>query len=128
MNRIVNIGQLNQLMDNTYVYAACVALIAVLISIIISWMIAWQGTPDKSYVKRRIWYAIVLAVSVFGFWLYNDLVVAPEIQNAGWRQMFEACNLKCMLITILGNIGLSAILMCCFRKSKFASIIFTIKA
>ena len=58
--RVNNITQLNQLVDNTYILAVCVALFAVAISMLISWSIAWQGTPDKSYVKRRIWYIVIL--------------------------------------------------------------------
>lgn len=130
MNSINNIGQLNQLIDNTYIYAVIVVIFAVALSVFIAWLVPWKANrgEDKSYVIRRIWYIVILLFSVFGFWLYNDLSVAPNIENAGWRNMFEACNGKCMLITILGNIVISLIVMFAFKKSKFASIIFKIKS
>ena len=41
--------------------------------------------------------------------------------------MFKACNLKCIGITSVVYLLISGILMCVFRKTKFASIIFKIK-
>lgn len=119
--------QVNQLIDNTYVLAFVVVGVAVCLAMLVATLIAWQGTPDKSYIKRRIWYGIILFVSAFGFWIYNFLYIAPQIQNIGWRNMFEACNNKCLGITIVVNIIVGVILMCFFRKSKFASILFSIK-
>jgi len=130
MNSVNNIGQLHQLIDNTYVYAIIVTICAVALSIFVAWIVPWKANrgEDKSYVTRRICYIIILLLSVFGFWLYNDLSVAPSIENAGWRNMYEACNGKCLLITIIGNIVLSLVFMFVFKKSKFASIIFKIKS
>ena len=116
--RVNNITQLNQLVDNTYILAVCVALFAVAISMLISWSIAWQGTPDKSYVKRRIWYIVILLFSSISFWLYNYIHIAPQISNQAWRSDFESCNNICIVSTIC---------MICFKKSKFASILFSIK-
>lgn len=129
MNSINNIGQLNQLIDNTYIYAVIVMICAVALSILAAWLVPWKANrgEDKSYVTRRIWYILILLLSVFGFWLYNDLSVASNIENAGWRNMFEACNRQCLLITIIGNVVVSLIVMFAFKNSKFASIIFKIK-
>lgn len=130
MNNISNIGQLNQLIDDTYVYAGIFVIVGVALSILAAWIVPWkcERGVDKSYIMRRILYIVILLLTVFGFWLYNDSCVAPNIENAGWRNMFEACNTKCLIITSVGNIVVSLIIMCAFKRSKFASIIFKIKS
>lgn len=126
-NQVINLAQLNQLVSDTYVYAVIVVLVAVLISILGTSLVPWQGGKDKSYVTRRIIFVIVGIFAILGFWLYNDQVVADTIKNQGFLQMFKSCNLKCLGITSVGYLLISGILMCVFRNSKFASIIFKIK-
>ena len=124
---IVNINQLNQLMNSTMIYAVVVGLVAFVVALIVANMFPWEGGNDRSYIKRRIAFVVIGVCAVLGFWIYNDQVVADSIKNQGFLQMFKSCNLKCLVITSVIYLLISGILMCVFRNSKFASIIFKIK-
>ncbi|MCF0235546.1 MAG: hypothetical protein HUK09_02320 [Bacteroidaceae bacterium] len=123
MNNIVSLHQLNQLISTTYVYAVVVFVAALALSFVVATLVPWQGGKDKSYVTRRVAFILIGIVSVLGFWLYNDLVVASDIRNAGFVNMFKSCNLKCLGITAGGYVVVGLIVMACFRNSKFGSIL-----
>lgn len=123
MTPITNLPQLQQLMNSTTIYAVIVGLVAVIISLAVANMFPWEGGNDKSYVKRRIAFVIIGLIAILGFWLYNDLVVVGNIKNAGFQNMFKACNLKCIFINLGVYVVASGILMFTFRHSKFGSIL-----
>ena len=123
MTPITNLPQLQQLMNSTMIYAVIVGLVAVIISLAVANMFPWEGGNDKSYVKRRIAFVIIGLIAILGFWLYNDLVVVGNIKNAGFQNMFKACNLKCIFINLGVYVVASGILMFTFRHSKFGSIL-----
>lgn len=123
MTPITNLPQLQQLMNSTMIYAVIVGLVAVIISLAVANMFPWEGGNDKSYVKRRIAFVIIGLAAILGFWLYNDLVVVGNIKNAGFQNMFKACNLKCIFINLGLYVVASGILMFTFRHSKFGSIL-----
>ena len=123
MTPITNLTQLQQLMNSTMIYAVIVGLVAVIISLAVANMFPWEGGNDKSYVKRRIAFVIIGLIAILGFWLYNDLVVVGNIKNAGFQNMFKACNLKCIFINLGVYVIASGILMFTFRHSKFGSIL-----
>lgn len=114
-------------MNSTMIYAAVVGVVAFVVAMIVANMFPWEGGNDRSYIKRRIAFVVIGVCAVLGFWIYNDLVVADSIRNAGFQNMFKACNLKCLVITSVSYLLISGIQMCVFRNSKFASIIFKIK-
>ena len=123
MTPITNLPQLQQLMNSTMIYAVIVGLVAVIISLAVANMFPWEGGNDKSYVKRRIAFVIIGLIAILGFWLYNDLVIVGNIRNAGFQNMFKACNLKCIFINLGVYVVASGILMFTFRHSKFGSIL-----
>lgn len=123
MTRITNIPALHTLQDETMVYAAITCAVAVGVAFLAANMVAWRGGQDKSYVTRRIWFCVIGLVFAAGFYMYNDLVVKPEITNVGWQNMFSNTNLTCLGIIVAGYIIVSVILMFCFRHSKFGSIL-----
>ena len=123
MTTITNLPQLQQLMNSTMIYAVIVGLVAVIISLAVANMFPWEGGNDKSYLKRRIAFVIIGLIAILGFWLYNDLVVVENIRNAGFQNMFKACNLKCIFINSGVYLVASGILMFTFRHSKFGSIL-----
>ena len=123
MTPITNLPQLQQLMNSTMIYAVIVGLVAVIVSLAVANMFPWEGGNDKSYVKRRIAFVIIGLCAILGFWLYNDLVVVGNIKNAGFQNMFKACNLKCIFINLGVYVIASGILMFTFRHSKFGSIL-----
>lgn len=123
MTPITNLPQLQQLMNSTMIYAVIVGLVAVIISLAVANMFPWEGGNDRSYVKRRIAFVIIGLCAVLGFWLYNDLVVVGNIKNAGFQNMFKACNFKSAGINLGVFLVASIILMFAFRHSKFGSIL-----
>ena len=62
-------------------------------------------------------------VAAAGFYVYNDLVVKPDITNAGWQSMFSDTNLICIGIILGVYIIGGVILMFVFRHKKFGSIL-----
>ena len=125
--RITNLPALQSLQNETMVYAVIVGVVALGLSILVASLVPWKGGIDRSYITRRIWYGIIGFAASAGFYVYNDLVVKPDITNAGWQRMFSDTNLKCIGINLGVYIIVGFILMCVFRNSKFASIIFKIK-
>lgn len=120
---IVKIDQLNQLMNSTMIYAVVVGVVAFVVAMIVANMFPWEGSNDRSYIKRRIAFIVIGVCAVLGFWIYNDLVVADTIRNAGFQNMFKACNLKCIGINLATYIIVSVAIMFTFRHSKFGSIL-----
>ena len=121
--RITTLPALQSLQDETIVYAAIVGAAALALSFLVVSKIAYKGGNDNSYITRRIWYVIIGLVAAIGFYLYNDLVVKPDINNVGWQSMFSDTNLICLGINLgvyfIGGI----ILMFVFRHKKFGSIL-----
>src|SRR5574344_1895579 len=114
--------QLDQLINDTMIYAVIVFIISVGVAYLISSLIPWQGARDRSYIKRRVAFIIVWVISVLGFWLYNDQVVLATIKSPGFQNMFKEFNLRCIMITAGGYIVSGLIIMFAFRHSKFGSI------
>lgn len=115
--------QLDQLMNETMIYAIIVVIVAIFVSFIVANLFPWQGGNDRSYIKRRISYIIIGILAVFGFWLFNDTVILSNIRGAGLQNMFQSCNTKCLIITAVGYVVIGLILMFSFRLSKFGSIL-----
>lgn len=125
--RITKLSDLHSLQDETMVYAVIVGAVALGLSFLVASLVTWKGGIDRSYITRRIWYVIIGFATAAGFYVYNDLVVKPDITNVGWQSMFSDTNLICIGIILGVYIIGSLIIMCVSRNSKFASIIFKIK-
>ena len=121
--RITTLPALQSLQDETMVYAAIVGAVALGLSFLVASLIVWKGGNDRSYITRRIWYVIIGFVAAAGFYVYNDLVVKPDITNAGWQSMFSDTNLICIGINLGVYIIGGVILMFVFRHKKFGSIL-----
>ena len=121
--RITTLPALQSLQDETMVYAAIVGAVALGLSFLVASLVAYKGGDDRSYITRRIWYVIIGLVAAAGFYVYNDLVVKPDITNAGWQSMFSDTNLMCIGINLGVYIVGGIILMFVFRHKKFGSIL-----
>ena len=121
--RITNLPALQSLQDETMVYAAIVGAVALGLSFLVTSLVAWKGGIDRSYITRRIWYVIIGFAASAGFYVYNDLVVKPNITNQGWQSMFSDTNLICIGINLGVYIVGGIILMFVFRHKKFGSIL-----
>ena len=121
--RITTLPALQSLQDETMVYAAIVGAVALGLSFLVASLVAYRGGNDRSYITRRICYIIIGFVAAAGFYVYNDLVVKPDITNAGWQSMFSDTNLICIGINLGVYIIGGVILMFVFRHKKFGSIL-----
>lgn len=121
--RITTLPALQSLQDETLVYAAIVGAVALGLSFLVASLVAYKGGDDRSYITRRIWYVIIGLAAAAGFYVYNDLVVKPDITNAGWQSMFSDTNLICIGINLGVYIVGGVILMFVFRHKKFGSIL-----
>ena len=123
MRNIQTIGQLHELQNETFVYAAIVAAVIFVVAFLLANITPYQGGNDRSYIKRRIWLIISVALGAIGFWLYNDLYVMDFIKKTAFQNQFSDTNMQCLGITIGGSLLVSVIVMFVFRHSKFGSIL-----
>lgn len=123
MRNIQTIGQLHELQNETFVYAAIVATAIFAIAFLLANITPYQGGDDRSYITRRIWLVISVALGSVGFWLYNELYVMDFIKKTAFQNQFSDTNMQCLGITIGGAIAISLIVMFVFRHSKFGSIL-----
>ncbi len=123
MRPIQTLNQLKDLQNETYVYAVIVVILIFGVAFLISKMIPYQGGNDRSYIKRRIWLIVCMAVGSLGFWVYNDIYVSSFIKKVAFQNQFSTTNMICLAITLLGSAALSLTIMLCFRHTKFGSIL-----
>ena len=123
MRNIQTIAQLHELQNETFVYAAIVAVVIFVVAFILANITPYQGANDRSYITRRIWLIISVALGSVGFWLYNDLYVMGFIKKTAFQNQFSTTNMECLGITIGGALVISLIVMFVFRHSKFGSIL-----
>lgn len=123
MRNIQTIGQLHELQNDTFVYAAIVAIAIFAVAFLLANITSYRGGNDRSYITRRIWLIISIAIGSIGFWLYNDMYVMSYIKKTAFQSQFSDTNMQCLGITIAGSIIISLIVMFVFRHSKFGSIL-----
>ena len=123
MKNIQTIGQLHELQNETFVYAAIVAVVIFVAAFMLANFTPYKGGKDSSYIKRRIWLIVSVFVGAIGFWLYNDLYVMDFIKKTAFQNQFSDTNMQCLGITIGGSLIISLIVMFVFRHSKFGSIL-----
>lgn len=123
MRNIQTIGQLHELQNETFIYAAIVAAAIFSIAFLLANITPYQGGDDRSYITRRIWLVISVALGSVGFWLYNELYVMDFIKKVAFQNQFSDTNMQCLGITIGGSIVISFIVMFVFRHSKIGSIL-----
>lgn len=123
MRIIQTVRQLHELQNETFVYAAIVAAAIFVVAFILANITPYQGGNDRSYIKRRIWLIISVAIGSIGFWLYNDLYVMGFIRKTAFQNQFSDTNMQCLGITIGGSLLISIIVMFVFRHTKFGSIL-----
>jgi ABC-type branched-subunit amino acid transport system permease subunit len=123
MRNIQSIGQLKELQNETFVYAAIVALLIFVVALVLANLTAYKGGIDRSYITRRIWLIVSVVVGSLGFWLYNDIYVMSFIKKPAFQNQFSDTNMQCLGITVLGSLIISFIVMLVFRHSKFGSIL-----
>lgn len=121
--RYTTFSDVQSLQDETMVYAAIVGAVALSFSFLVASLIAYKGGNDRSYITRRIWYVIIGLAAAVIFYIYNDLLVKPNITNVGWQSMFSETNFISIFINLGVYLGGGIILMFTFRHKKFGSIL-----
>lgn len=123
MNTVIRtLPQVQQAQADAWVYGLIVAGVALAIAIAIALLINWRS-DRRDFITRRIWFIIIGLVAPASCWLYNAQAVAPQIQNPGFRNMFEATNLYVLIAAIIAYAVVGIILMFSFRTSKLGSIL-----
>ena len=123
MNTVIRtLQQVQQTQADAWVYGIIVAGVALALAIAIAFMINWRS-DRKDFITRRIWFIVIGLVLPTSYWFYNVQVVAPRIQNPGFKNMFEATNLSVLLTSIGVYTLVGIILMFYFRTSKLGSIL-----
>lgn len=123
MNTVIRtLPQVQQAQADAWVYGLIVAGVALAIAIAIAFLINWRS-DRRDFITRRIWFIIIGLVVPASYWLYNAQAVAPQIQNPGFRNMFEATNLYVLIAAIIAYAVVGIILMLSFRTSKLGSIL-----
>ncbi len=123
MNTVIRtLPQVQQAQADAWVYGLIVAGVALAIAIAIAFLINWRS-DRRDFITRRIWFIIIGLVAPASYWLYNAQAVAPQIQNPGFRNMFEATNLYVLIAAIIAYAVVGIILMLSFRTSKLGSIL-----
>ena len=88
MNTVIRtLQQVQQAQAEAWVYGLIVAGVALALAIAIAFMINWRS-DRKDFITRRIWFIVIGLVAPASYWLYNAQVVAPRIQNPGFKNMF----------------------------------------
>lgn len=123
MRNIQSIGQLKELQNETFVYAAIVAILIFCVALLLANLTPYKGGNDRSYIMRRIWLILSVAIGSLSFWLYNDIYVMSFVKKTAFQNQFSDTNMQCLGITILGSLVISLIIMFVFRHSKFGSIL-----
>lgn len=123
MNTVIRtLQQVQQAQAEAWVYGLIVAGVALALAIAIAFMINWRS-DRKDFITRRIWFIVIGLVAPASYWIYNAQVVAPRIQNPGFKNMFEETNLYVLLASIGVYAIVGVVLMLCFRTSKLGSIL-----
>ena len=94
MRNIQSIAQLHELQNETFVYAAIVAVVIFCAAFLLANLTPYRGGNDRSYITRRIWLIISIAIGSIGFWLYNDLYVMDFIKKTAFQNQFSDTNMQ----------------------------------
>lgn len=119
---IRTLSQLQQVQSDTWVIGLIVVGVALAIAIGIAFLVNWRS-DRRDFITRRIWFIIIGLVFPVAYRIYNLKVVVPQIQNAGFKSMYEETNLYVLIASIAAYFVVGIVLMLCFRNSKLGSIL-----
>ena len=112
----INVRDVPGLITQTYIIAIIFVVAFILIAVIISNLIKFQGgTNPKDPGKRRLWFWILAVVAPISFYLYNLLMVIPNVKTG------PALNKFSMHPPIASGIILVAYILVGFALAKMFS-------
>lgn len=124
MNTVIRtLPQVQQAQADAWVYGMIAAGVALALAVAIAFIINFRS-DRRDYITRRIWFIVIGLVAPSSYWLYNAQAVAPQIQNPGFRNMFEATNLYVLIASIFAYfvVGIGSMFIA-KRGSKWRSIL-----
>lgn len=119
---IRTLDQVKLAQSDAWIYGAIVALCALGLAVLFAFLIPWASNR-RCYIKRRLWFIFIGPIASLAFWVYNSTQIAPAIQNAAFKAIYEQTNLYVLLAYIAAYYIVGLILMFCFRHSKLGSIL-----
>lgn len=91
---------LDALALQTYVFGAVVGLIFLFLAAIVASVIKFEGgAHPKDPGKRRLWFWLLLVLSLIAFFIYNTFVVAPTVAP-NLQGRFLTANLVGLVIAL----------------------------
>ena len=93
-----------------------------LLSIIISNIIAYEGgTSPKDPGKRKMWFWIFAILGPISFYLYNFIMVIPNMRPGPAVDAFGSTNLIATLIVLVSYILIGFILSKTMKRGKLGN-------
>ncbi len=119
---IRNPRQLEELANETYMFAAITAVVFVGLSWIIANLIKWEGGKDpKDAGKRRAEFFILWFIAGASFFLYNMFVVSDKVAP-NLQSKFSQVNYISTAIVFVIYLLLGFILSKLMKNSKYGTI------
>ncbi len=119
---IRNPRQLEDLANETYMFAAIAAIIFIGLSWIIANLIKWEGGKDpKDAGKRRAAFFIIWFVAGAAFFLYNMFVVSEKIAP-NLQSKFSQTNYISTAIVFVVYLIVGFVLSKLMKNSKYGTI------
>lgn len=114
--------QLDNLQQETYIWAAVIIIAAWLLSLLIAQVTPYKPGRDTSYIYRRIWSIVLCLVSVLGYLIYNFTVVMPDIKKIQLKDNFSTTVWICFAAMIVIYVLAGWIVSMVFPRSRYATV------
>jgi len=118
----VSLRDVPALITSTYIFAIIFLAVFLLLAIIISNMIAYEGgTNPKDPGKRKMWFWIFAILGPISVYLYNFIMVIPNIRPGPAEGAFGSTNLIATLIVLVSYILIGFILAKTMKRGKLGN-------
>jgi quinol-cytochrome oxidoreductase complex cytochrome b subunit len=124
MRKIETLKAYEALVQETYMFAIIIGIIALVLAFFIASIIKWQGGKNpKDHIKRRVWFVIIGLIAFFAFFLYNSLYVSSYITKPPLQDKWVTDNILATLIALGVYVIAGVLTMLMMRGSKWGSIL-----
>ena len=118
----ISLRDIPELITNTYVFAIIFVAVFLLLAIIISNIIAIEGGSNpKDPGKRKMWFWIFAILGPISVYLYNFIMVIPNIRPGPAEAAFGSTNLIATLIVLVSYILIGFILSKTMKRGKIGN-------
>jgi len=118
----ISLREVPGLITNSYIFGAVCGIIFLLIAILISNSIKYQGgTNPTDPKKRRVWFWIIGIISPVVFYMYNFILVIPNITKGPALDKFMLHGALSAILTLFVYILLGFILAKVLKRGKIGN-------